>query len=156
MRTLVLGLGNPVLGDDGVGLHVADAVRASLPPGLDVDVELNYWGGLRLMEQMVGYDRAVIIDAICTRQFAPGTVLRLSPDDMPTQRSASAHDMTLPTALRLAAEMQLPMPDEIIILAVVVHDVLDFAEQLSPAVAAAVPVAASMALEAVHAAARLP
>ena len=148
MRTLILGLGNPILGDDGVGLRVAEALRDTLPSSADVDIEENYWGGLRLMEQMVGYDRAIVIDAICTHDHAAGTILRLSPYDMPTQRSASVHDVSLPTALRMAAELKLPMPHEIIILAIVAHDVLDIGEQLSPAVAAAVPAAVAMVVDA--------
>ena len=149
MRTLVLGLGNPILGDDGIGLRVAEAVRASLPQGADIEVDTNYWGGLRLMERLVGYERAVVVDAICTGEHAPGTLLRLGPDDLPTRRTAAAHDVTLPTALRLAAEMGLAMPSEIVILGIETQNILDFGEELSPAVAAAIPAAVRAVLDTV-------
>lgn len=147
MRTLVLGLGNPILGDDGVGLQVAAMVRARLPKGSHVEVDVDYWGGLRLMERLVGYDRAIIVDAICVDDHPVGSILQLLPDDMPTQRSASAHDVNLPTALNLAARLGLRVPHDITILAIVAHDVLDFREDLSPAVAAAVPVAVDAILD---------
>jgi hydrogenase maturation protease len=66
MRTLVLGLGNPLLGDDAVGLKVAALVRERLGGAPGVDVEEEEAGGLRLMERMTGYDRAILVDAAAT------------------------------------------------------------------------------------------
>lgn len=147
MKILVLGLGNPILGDDSAGLRVAELVRQRLPADSPVEVDVDYWGGLRLMERLVGYDRAVIIDAICTGTHPAGTILHLGPDDLPTQHSASAHDVNLPTALRLAATMGMIVPGEIRIVAIEAEQVLDFSEECSPAVAAAVPLAADLVLE---------
>ncbi len=143
MRTLILGLGNPILRDDGVGLRVAEALRPRLAGRTGVTVEVDTWGGLRLMERMVGYDRVVVIDA--ARSGAPpGTIRRLAPGDMPTQRTASAHDLDLPSALALGrkAGALLPQDDDILILGVEAADVLTFGEELTPEVAAAVPAAA--------------
>ena len=53
MKTLVLGLGNPILTDDGVGVRVAEAVRAKLPPDSAIEVSEVSVGGLRLMERVV-------------------------------------------------------------------------------------------------------
>ena len=66
MKTLVLGLGNPVVSDDAVGLRVAAAMREALAARPDVELGEDYWGGLRLMERMIGFDAAVVVDAICT------------------------------------------------------------------------------------------
>jgi len=139
MKTLILGLGNPILGDDRVGLKVAALVRQCLPPDSTIEVDEDYWGGLRLMERLVGYDRAIIVDAICTGAHPPGTVLRLGPDDIAAQHTASAHDVNLPTALRLAAALNLKMPEDIRIIGIEADNVLEFAEQCTPAVAAALP-----------------
>ena len=78
MKTLVLGLGNPLVSDDSVGLRVAAELKPLLADRPDVDVDEDYWGGLRLMERMVGYRRAIVIDAICTGA-EPGTIHRLTP-----------------------------------------------------------------------------
>ena len=142
MRTLVLGLGNPLLRDDSVGLRVAQALRPSLEgiPGLDVDED--YHGGLRLMERLVGYDRAIIIDAI--RSGAPlGTCHLLNPLDMPTRHSASSHDMDLATALELGRRSgaYLPRTEDVFLVAVEVDDVETFGESLTPEVEAAIPAA---------------
>ncbi len=146
VKTLVLGLGNPILGDDAVGLEVAEEVQQRLAGGCDIEVDTDCRGGLHLMERLVGYERAVLVDAICTGRHPPGTVLVLAADDMPTQHTASAHDVNLPTALRLATHMGLKMP-EITIVAVEAANVLDFGEQLTPAVAAAVPAAVEAVLQ---------
>ncbi len=138
MKTLVLGLGNAILGDDRVGLAVADAVRRRLPPDDGVEVDEEHHGGLRLMERLVGYDRAILVDALCAEGYPPGVVVRLGPDDMPTENSGSSHDLSLPAALRLGAELGLQMP-HVAIVAVTARDVSGFSEELSPAVAAAVP-----------------
>lgn len=83
MSTLIIGLGNPLVTDDSVGLRVAAELRTRLAGRADVEVAEDYWGGLRLMEQMVGYDRAIVVDAICSGA-PPGTIHHLGPGDIPT------------------------------------------------------------------------
>jgi hydrogenase maturation protease len=146
MKTLILGLGNPILGDDSAGLKVAEIVRQSGTLDPSVEVSEDYAGGLRLMERMVGYDQVIIVDAICTGRCPPGSVLSLEPDDIPTQHTASMHDVNLPTALRLAATMHLKMPERIRIVAIEADNVLEFSEQCSPAVTRALPRAAEAVL----------
>ncbi len=140
MKTLVVGLGNPILSDDAVGLHVAAALRPILAAWADVDVAEDEWGGLRLMERLAGYDRAVIVDAMRTGA-PPGTVRRLTPDDLPTCHSSSSHDTSLPVALEVGrrAGARLPETGDITLVGIEALDVLTFAEQLTPDVAAAVP-----------------
>jgi hydrogenase maturation protease len=149
MRVLVLGLGNPILGDDGLGLRVADLVRSRLAPGSGIEVEEEHRGGLRLMERLLGCDAAVIVDAIVTGRHPPGTILRLGPGDMPTQHSASGHDVNLPTALRLGVCMGLHLPAEVRIVAVEAESILDFRDDCTAAVTAALPAAAEAVLDAV-------
>jgi hydrogenase maturation protease len=142
MKTLVLGLGNPILKDDSVGLRVAQQLRPVLLDEPDIEIDEDYWGGLRLMERMVGFDRAIIIDAILTG-VEPGTIHRLSPGDVPTQHSASAHDVNLPTALEIGrqAGAHLPKSEDIFLIGVEAADVQTFDETLSPEVEASLPLA---------------
>jgi hydrogenase maturation protease len=146
---LVLGLGNPILGDDGVGLVVAEAVRPRLSglPGVEVDTDCL--GGLHLMERMVGYTCAVLVDAMATGRQPAGTVARLSLDDVPTQHTACSHDVNLPTALRLGAIAGLNLPEHIAIIGVEAGQSFEFSESLSPAVETAVPFAVQAVLDAV-------
>jgi len=143
MKTLILGLGNPILTDDGVGVLVAEEVRASLPPDSPVDITEVSVGGLTLMETMIGYDRVILIDAIQQPGAAPGSIRRMSLEDLrsisPTQHSASPHDASLVTALQTGQRMGLSLPGKITIFAVQVENVTDFSDQPTPAVAAAIP-----------------
>ena len=63
-KTLVIGLGNPIVSDDGVGLRVVQRLKTILADRDDVDVREDYRGGLQLMERMIGYERAIVVDAI--------------------------------------------------------------------------------------------
>jgi hydrogenase maturation protease len=139
MKTLIIGLGNPLVSDDSVGLRVVAELKTLLAGRPEVEVTEDYRGGLQLMERMVGYDRAIIIDAICTGA-KPGTIHHLTPDAIPTQRSASAHDVNLPTALEFGrrAGEHLPRNEHIRIVGIEAEEVLTFSEQCTPAVEAAV------------------
>jgi len=150
-RTLVIGLGNPLLRDDSVGLRVIAALKPRLEGRPDVELAEDYRGGLRLMERMIGFDRALVIDAICSGA-PPGTIHRLSPEAVPTQHSASPHDLNLPTALELGrqAGALLPASADILIVAVEAVDVTTFGETLTPEVEAAVPLAVQAVLQALE------
>jgi hydrogenase maturation protease len=148
VKTLVLGLGNPLVSDDSVGLRVAAELKSRLAGRPEIEIDEDCRGGLRLMERLVGYDRAVVIDAICTGA-PPGTIHRLAPDDLPTQRSASAHDVNLPTALALGRQAGLRLPEDrhIRLVGIEAEDILNFGEACTPAVAAAVPLAVAAVLQ---------
>lgn len=150
MTTLVVGLGNPILTDDGVGVLVARAVEQALAKHCEVEVVEASIGGLRLMEMMVGYDRVILVDALLGSGKPPGTVQRMRLEDVgviaSTQHMASAHDATLQTALEAGRRMGLPLPGDVIIFAVSAQNVVDFGEQLTPAVQAAVPIATAAVL----------
>ena len=151
MKTLILGLGNPLVSDDSVGLRVAAELKRLLADRPEVDVDEEYWGGLRLMERMIGYDRAIVVDAICTGA-RPGTIHQLTPDAIPTQRSASAHDVNLSTALELGrrTEMHLPANENVLLIGIEAEDVLTFSEECTPAVREAVPRAVQTVIKALE------
>jgi hydrogenase maturation protease len=146
-RTLVLGLGNPLLGDDSVGLRVIQALRPRLTawPGVEVDEECC--GGLRLMERMVGFERAILIDAMVSGA-RPGTVRVLAGDAVPTQHSASAHDANLATALALGrqAGAALPATGDIRVVAIEATECQTFSAECTRDVKASIGCAADAVL----------
>lgn len=152
MKTLVIGLGNPLVSDDSVGLRVVGGLRPLVADRPDVTVEEDYWGGLRLMERMIGYGRVIVVDAVCSGA-SPGTIHRLGTGDMATQRSASAHDVNLPTALAFGrqAGAELPADEQILLVGIEAEDILTFGERLTPAVEEAIPRAIATVLEALGA-----
>ena len=162
MKTLIIGLGNPILGDDGVGWRVAEqverAVTASLakkgsdaPPSWS-EIEFKYLsvGGLSLMEAMIGVERVILIDALDTGQRPVGTVLALRLEELPNRAAghlSSAHDTTLQNALQVGESMGAELPDEILVVAIEAEMNYNFSEQLSQPVAAAVPEAAHIVID---------
>jgi hydrogenase maturation protease len=153
-KTILIGLGNPILTDDGVGVKIAYEVEAKL--GQDQPANLTITeasvGGLRLMELLEGYDRAIIIDAIKTQNDNPvGSIFTMDLEDLreisPTQHSASAHDTSLVTALDAGKEMGMRLPKHITIFAIEVENIRDFSEQPTQAVAEAIPKVTEMVLE---------
>jgi len=133
LKTLVLGLGNPILGDDGVGIYTVRAVRERLKGRVGVDIKEASLGGLRLMEEILGYDRVIIVDAIITGRGAVGEIYRFSPQNLKgTLHLSSPHDLNFTTALELG-RIYAPddVPKEIVIYAIEVAENLTFAEELS-------------------------
>ncbi len=140
-RTVVLGLGNPVLSDDGVGLAVATELKRLLAvaPIRGVDVLASTRAGFELIDLLRGYTRAVILDCIVLPDACPGRVCRLTLDDVSgCARLVNAHEVSVGTALRLAERMGIPMPHEAEIIAVEAADTATLAEGLTPTVQATV------------------
>jgi hydrogenase maturation protease len=150
VRVLVIGLGNPILGDDGVGWKIAEEVASRLGARDNVEVDCLAVGGLSLMERILGYERVILVDSMETGENASGTVTTVSLEGLRNPglgHSASAHDASLAIALETARLMGASTPSRIDIVAVEARTGLDFSEQLSPRIAVAVPVAAQMVLE---------
>ena len=140
MTILVLGLGNPILTDDGVGIRVALSLRDQLGDRPDVTVAEASVGGLRLMEVVSGYDRVILVDAIQTVDGQPGEIYRLTLDAFcATMHSSCSHDMDMFTALELGRRLGMPMPEDVDIVAIEVEDVITFGEACTPRVEAAIP-----------------
>ena len=132
--TIIIGVGNPVLTDDSVGLKIAAELR-----NRGLATAQVHSGGMELMETMTGYDRAIVIDAMVSGR-PPGTIRELGPADLPATRNAhSTHDASLPVALELGRMAGLRLPGEIRIWGVEAGDVVTVGEGLTPAVERAVP-----------------
>ena len=138
--TLVLGMGNPILSDDGVGLLVAERLAAEPLPD-NVEVRQSEVAGLRLLELVRGFTRVIIIDALKSPAEAgcePGAIVRYEAEDFKGgHRYGSAHSIGLDTALEIGHRLGYDMPEEVVVFAIEAEDVETFGEELSPPVAAA-------------------
>lgn len=157
--TLVVGLGNPVLGDDAVGWAVLEALETELgregrAAGGAIELDWLAVGGLTLMERLVGVDRAVLVDAVTTGADPIGTV-RVRPLDDVALRGAghldSAHDASLAEALVAGRALGALLPEEVVVVTVEAERVDTFGTRLSPPVAAAVAPAVAAVLDALEA-----
>jgi len=156
-RTIVVGLGNPVLGDDGVGWRVADEVECRLHAARDagrripdVEIERLGVGGLRLMERLTGYEAAILVDAAEFPDRPAGEVRSCSFEALADHAAGhldSTHDASLRTALALGRRLGADLPARIDTVTIQAHRTDEFSEELSPEVLAAVPAAAAAVVE---------
>ncbi len=143
MKTLIIGLGNPILKDDGVGIHAAEKIKQRINGKKDIEVMELSVGGLRLMEAMSGYNRVFIIDAVMTGKNLPGTIYRLNIDDLSMSlHTSSTHDASLACALESGRRAGMELPSEIIIWGIEAADVNNFGEEMTGAVESAIPLVA--------------
>jgi hydrogenase maturation protease len=139
LKTLILGLGNPILSDDSVGFRVARELMGRFDEREVVVMESDL-AGLSLLDLILGYDRVIIVDSIQTVGGKVGQAYRLGPDDFATTRHAvSPHDVNFGAALELGKRLGLDMPKEIIIFAVEVQEVTVFSESCTPEVERVIP-----------------
>jgi hydrogenase maturation protease len=151
MKTLVLGMGNPILSDDGVGIRVAQEVGKQLDDP-QVTVAESSLAGMSLLDFMVGYDQVIIIDAIQTPEGNAGQVYRMGSEDFSSAKHfSSPHQINLITALELGKMLNLAMPQKITIFAVEAKDVTNFSEKCTPEVERAIPEAVKMVQEELNA-----
>lgn len=139
LKTLVLGLGNPILSDDSVGFRVVQALKGRFDEQTVTVMESDL-AGLSLLDLLLGYDRVIIVDSIQTKGGKVGEVYRLDVEDFDSTRHVvSPHDVNLTTALELGKRLGLEMPKEIVIVAIEVQDVTTFSESCTPEVERIIP-----------------
>ena len=142
-RTLLLGMGNPILCDDAVGVRLAKDLKARLigTPGLEFVAECSV-GGLSLVDVVSGYDRIIVLDSIRTAAGRPGdwyafTAKRLRE----TMHLSNIHDTNFATAMELGRRLghRIATEDDIFICAVEVEDNITFSETMTSGLEAAYP-----------------
>lgn len=135
MKPLVLGLGNDLLCDDGVGLVAARRLAETIDDRADVVTSSLH--GLALIDYFIGYTRAVVVDAVQTGLHPPGTVIEMDIADLRAVPGPSPHYTGLPEMRKIARELHLAFPETVKIVAVEIADVHTVQEKLSSAVEAA-------------------
>lgn len=136
-RTLVLALGNDLLGDDGVGLEAARQIAERVDGSVDV-METGE-AGLALLELLEGYERALLIDSVVTGRYPPGTILEFSPEHFRRVIAPSPHYAGLPEVIEMARRLNIEFPRDIRILAMEVQNPYQFSLGFSEPVQEALP-----------------
>jgi hydrogenase maturation protease len=139
---LVLGLGNDLLGDDAVGLHVARDVRSRLAGAAGCAVRETMEMGLALLDEIVGCEHLILVDAIETGKAPPGHIHEFDADALAGRRIAAPHFVGVVETLALGRTLGLAMPRDVRIFAIEVKDALTLSVSLTPEVQQAVGVAA--------------
>ena len=146
-KVLLLGIGNPLLTDDGIGIVAAREISKMNLPGVDVDEATA--SGIEVMEMMLGYEKVVVVDAIMWPDHEPGEVLRLDEKDFShTVHGSSPHGVNISTAIALGRQTTPEeMPKEIVFLAMQAEDVSTFSESQTPRVRKSIPAFISTVVE---------
>jgi len=131
---LVIGLGNPIMGDDGVGIYVVRLLRENLT-GAGVEFKELSLGGLRLVEELLGYERVFIIDSVAS-DGDPGEISELTPEQLKdSQYTGSPHGTNFATALELYRKLATQeLPKTIRIFTIGINPEYTFNERLTPRV----------------------
>lgn len=135
MKTLLLGMGNPILSDDAVGVRLARDIgkRLSGTTGLSIVEECSV-GGLNILDIVSGFDRLIVLDSIRTARGIPGEWHRFTSDALrDTMHLNNVHDVNFATALELGRRMgvSLPSGEVIHIFTVEVQDNETFSEVMT-------------------------
>jgi len=137
-RILILGLGNPLLGDEGIGVRVVEELKGlELPNGVTV-VE-GGTAGLGLIGLMEGYQRVIIVDA-ADMGHPPGRIVRFTPSEAQLKTAEaplSLHQIGLGEVLALAEALEVA-PAELVIIGIQPGRV-EGGAGLSPEVEGAIP-----------------
>jgi len=147
MKTIVLGVGNLILGDDGVGIHVVNEIKKQIKnPDITIDEAIT--GGMNLLDLLLGYEKAIIVDAVKSDNSENGTVKRIPLSDFNTIHSCNPHDISLIEAIEMAKKMgEKKIPKEIIIIGVMMKQIpCEFGEELSKKIQTAIPKAVELTL----------
>ena len=137
MKTIVLGIGNPILSDDGIGIKIARKLKEENPL---LDIAETSEIGISLFDFIPGYDKLIIIDSIKTGQGEPGEVYKLKLEDLkPSEDFPSSHSIDMITALELGRRLGYKMPQHVSVYAVEVKDNSSFSESCTQEVEKRVP-----------------
>jgi hydrogenase maturation protease len=144
-KTIILGVGNPILKDDGVGIHVAEELKKQIKkPGVTIDSAFT--GGMNLLDLMVDHDRAILIDAVKMENKKIGDVGLFGLGELSALHTCNPHDISLPQAVDLAKKLgHNKIPKDIKIVGINIGELgCEFGEELSFEIANAIPKAVEL------------
>jgi hydrogenase maturation protease len=134
MKVLILGMGNPILTDDGVGLVMADNIQKKVE---GADVAVNTMIGMELLDQVVGYDRIFIIDAMTSSGGAVGDMRIITETNgYGSLHLFSSHGHNIFDLMKLGRECGLHIPELSAVYGIEIGDEVAFGEDFTPALQA--------------------
>lgn len=141
-----MGVGNPLMRDEGVGPRVIEVLREGFNFPENVEVVDAGTMGFTILDLLRGIDHLVIVDAVKDTGHEPGTVLILTPDEISSnQVMHSLHDTALIDVLQ-AAELMDRAPQTVAV-GVQIESIDEWVLELSESVSEAVPIAAAAVLD---------
>ncbi len=141
MKITVVGLGNDLLSDDGIGIKIARHLKEIIPYHPSIHIQESALGGLRIIDLLSGYDYTILIDSIKTGSKPVGYLHHFDESDfINSSRMVSFHDVNFATAVEFARQLDISIPKKFSIYAVEVRETGIISETISNEVLAVIPV----------------
>ena len=143
MKVIVIGLGNPILTDDAVGIRISELLEKKLPDiafpeNTEISITQNESGGWDILDLAVGFDVLILIDALLDKSLKPGELRWYSDKVFTSIRLSGVHNMDVFSAVEYGKSLNLKVPEKILVLGVGVNDVLTFCERCTSEVEVAI------------------
>ena len=130
---LVIGFGNPCLGDDGIGIYLLRDIRKILPVNGYHFLECNEYG-LYLIDKLVGYKEVILIDAFSNPHLPAGEIFTKTVHEFNQSfKGASPHYIGITDVIRLGMWYGLDMPGKLALFGINIQNPYEFRDSLSPA-----------------------
>jgi hydrogenase maturation protease len=144
---LVLGIGNTVMSDDGVGVKVVQRLAKEYRLPAYVDVMDGGTLGLDILPRLEGIEKLLIVDALETG-YSPGTCIRLAGEEIPfaLETKVSPHQMGLKDLLSVSELMEGQLPAEMVLIGVQPESI-EMDTELTPVVEAQLDKLLSLVLD---------
>lgn len=136
MKTLVIGLGNPIIGDNGVGWLSAQELQ-TVKISSNVTIECLSAGGINRMEPLIGFGQAILMDGMIAHQVLTGGVNHHKPEDLLdliSGHTGTTHDSLQLNAPHVGHTLWAQLPEDIPILSIPAQKVADFSDTLPLAI----------------------
>ena len=131
-RLLVLGLGNDILTDDAIGLHISARLGRHLKGVAGITVTQTTQMGLALLDVVCGYEELILVDSVQTLQVPPGYLHVIADGAWTTSTMISPHFIGIGEMLALGRELGMPVPKHVTIFAIEVEDPFTVGTSLTP------------------------
>lgn len=141
MKILIVGLGNPILSDDAIGLYVVRKISeylqsSSLKDKHNIDIIEESVNSLELVERFLGYNKVIIVDSLKTNKLPVGEIAKLTPKSFEktnTRNVSNPHDVDFYSAINVLREVfGKKVTNDITIYGIEVRNINEFGETLSP------------------------
>jgi len=146
MKTLVLGLGNELYGDDGAGIQVIRDLRSKIKKEKklsaafhDVDLLECTLTGFAILDVIIGYDRLILVDTIKRSDPKTGRITLMEEKDLRYIPGPSPHYVSIPQTIEIGRQIKQKVPDEIKIIAIEAKNIYKLGEGLTKAMEKALP-----------------
>ncbi|MDI6840010.1 MAG: hydrogenase maturation protease [bacterium] len=155
MKTLILGLGNPILSDDGVGVKIVQELKkvktqrdcfADARNDIKIEIKEGNVAGISILDEIAGYDRLMVIDSIKTGKGKPGDVYKLKIEDLvgaycntSLPHLSYSHGVDFATVIKLGEKLGYKLPKVIDIYGIEIENNTTFSENCTKKVKTSIP-----------------